>query len=196
MGAKYAIATGASGAALGGIAGGISAVIDGRDFWDGSSVFKTTLIDKMNPYVQQVGDLDCVGANISSLSNGEITQSAVRQFAEDNVTGGINDVKAFQYFEDITGRNVELAVPGDQSRLNILSELKTRDVSVHLNKGGEVGHMVTVNKVVNKTIVKQSGKIISKNIYYVMDPSKGGGQYKRMSLQKLMNNRNIFLIRK
>lgn len=64
------------------------------------------------------------------------------------------------------------------------------DIALNLNQAGDIGHMVALNKVVSRTIVKVSGKTANKLLFYVMNPSVG--QYVRISNKALSNYSNIF----
>ncbi len=196
-GFSYGAAGLASGAVMGGIFGGLQAVKDGRRFFSGSRINDVTLVDRGLAYIPQEGDVDCVSANIQSQSRGQITQEQIRNAGIRGDKNGLNDVAAFKYFNETTGRTVNVLDPqaGTEGILKNLSQGK--DIAANLNTGGRSGHMVSINRVVNRTIIKASGKVVNKQLFYVMNPSRipgVGGAYMKIATNKLINSYNIFSI--
>jgi hypothetical protein len=188
-GTKTGFIGGLSGAAIGGITSGISAVRDGRRFWDGAKVNDYRLRDHNIPYVPQNADYNCGPASAEAVTNHQLDQNGVRTVLRgDPNKQGLRDVDVIQHIRNNTGRDVSVT-SGDLQA--IYNEMTNRgNVVLSLSgTGGNPGHMVVANSVWERTVTKISGRVIQRLFLEVMDPARG--QYIRQSIG---NNQRFFTI--
>jgi len=191
-GTKYGFIGGASGALLGGFAGGIDAVRNNRTFFNGATVQDNVLIDQNLPYVSQQGDYNCGPACGESVSRGTVTQQQLRSaLGGDPNTTGLGDVHVWQEWSKNTGR-VAQRIPGGMSTKDVLTKMQGGSNVAISTRGVDIGHSVLANRITERTITKISGNVVNKLILHVMDPSKG--QYIRVYGGFARNAANIFIL--
>ena len=165
---------GFSGGLAGGIGGGIDAVRDGRRFFDGAKVYDRVLVDQANPFVHQSKAANCVAACGQSATNGRVTEAEIRNAlaaGSDADKTGLGDGEMVKYIASrLGGRYKYWGKTLDPA--DALSHLRN-GTKIFANLTGEQRHEVLLNKITERTIRKISGKVITKTLYYVMDPLKG-----------------------
>ncbi len=190
-GLKGGLISGVIGGSIGGVIGGIKANKLNKRFWDGASVNDRIIVDQANPYVQQVNDKNCVAACGESATNGQVTQNQICSNVQSGSSGGIYDGRMVEYIGGITNRRALPMNTNITLTKNYLESHLKQNVRVFLNLNSTPRHEVLLNKIVNREIIKLSGNIINKTLYYVMDPLKG--QYIRISFNTIKNS-NIWLL--
>jgi len=189
-----------SGALIGGIVGGIDAAIDGRRFWDGATIQKTTLAQQNIPIVGQEGTNNCLPATAEAVDKslgGNLTQQDIRDLP---TLGGdpntpLTDVDVWSAYGKRSGRFVtgEIPRPSVNSPTNVLSNMQNGNrVAINLSTG-DVGHSVLMQRVVQQTVTKINGNVTQKLLYFVMNPANGGS-ITRISSRSIINAYNIFYI--
>ena len=187
-----------------GIAGGMDAALDGRRFWDGATVDKSTLVSQDIPIVGQRGDMNCGPASAEAIDRslgGNMTQEQIRALPKlggDPNTTPLGDKTLWEVFANERGYHEFQERVTDPTRK--LSNLSTRmqngqRVAISLNTGGNVGHSVVMKSITQKTVTKLNGSFVQRNIYKVMNPANGG-RYMRISPKSITNAENIFFIHK
>ena len=199
QGGIYGLIGGASGAVIGGLWGGIDAVIDGRRFWDGATVQRTVLAEQNIPIVGQVGDNNCLPANVEAVDRsfgGNMTQQDIRNLpglGGDPNTVQLYDTNTWSAYSDASGHQVLGDLNKTTSLPRVLSNMQSGNrVSINLNTSNG-GHSVVMQSVVQKTVTKVNGTITQKLLYYVMNPANGGG-ITRIGGNSIINSYNIFYI--
>ena len=185
-----------SGGLIGGVAGGISAVKEGRRFFDGAKVNDQILIDRNIPFVRQEGDMNCGPANCEAISTsrgGNVTQQSIRNaLGGDPNTTPLGDLDVFKEFSNQSGLK-SFPTGRGLSPKELLKYMKSGyDVSYNLKSVPGIGHAVTANRITLRTIVKMSGRTLKRLLIDVMNPAKG--QYVRIPGYSLTNAYNSFLI--
>jgi len=180
-GTKTGLIAGASGFAIGGIWGGISAVRDGRDFLEGSKVInKQVLADAKLPAVTQNNNMNCGPS--TAESNTGISQNAYRNDLVTNYKYGINDPvnpsDLNKSITNLTGRVVKpftTELPTDLTGAKQVSTLLNNGNRFILSSGTgtSINHATALNKITVVTIQKISGSTIQKIVYQVMNPASG-----------------------
>jgi hypothetical protein len=198
-GTKDGIIGGLSGAVLGGLAGGIDAVREGRRFWDGATVEKTTLAQQNIPIVGQRGDMNCGPASAESIDRslgGNMTQEQIRNLP---MLGGspntdpLNSYDVWRAYTSASGHSFTHNVPTNGDFANVLSTMQNGGrVAINLN-AGSVGHSVVMQRVVQQTVTKVNGSVSQKILYYAMNPANGGSIH-RISSNSIVNAYRIFYI--
>jgi hypothetical protein len=193
-----------SGALLGGITGGIDAARNGRRFWDGATVTKTTLVEQDIPIVGQDGKRNCLPANVEAIDQsfgGNMTQEQVR--ATDGLGfGGSPDNNALLDGEvwtaygnrsghQIGGYTIVSPTTSDVYSINSVMRSGSR-ISITLPRVNGNSHSVVVKNISLKTITKLNGRAVSKYLLTVMDPAYGG-YYRTISVNNL-SGANVFSI--
>ncbi|MDR3244941.1 MAG: RHS repeat-associated core domain-containing protein [Prevotellaceae bacterium] len=179
QGGIYGLIGGGSGALLGGITGGISAVRDGREFWDGARMIdEQTLANQNLPLIQQRGDYNCGPATGESTTG--VPQDRYRTIIggepnKDPVTiAQLNDA-----IQTETGRSASPflnTLPTDKTSAEQLAEMMDRGNKFYMastNPGEPIGHTTALNSVSVRTFQKISGKLYYKVVYQAMDPFRG-----------------------
>jgi hypothetical protein len=190
-----------SGALIGGLWGGIDAKLDGRRFWDGATVERMVLAEQNIPIVAQEGRMNCGPASAEAIDRslgGNMTQAQIRNLPEiggDPITTHVDDIAFWKAYSNASGRilGAEAPCPSVASPSNVLSTMQNGGrVAINLNMGGDIGHGVVMQRVVQKTITRINGNVVQKLIYNVMNPD--GGYYMRISRGSIINAHNIFYI--
>ena len=180
-GLKTGAIAGASGFVLGGITGGIAAKVQGKNFWNGSIKTTTTFVDQNITPVLQNGDMDCVGSNIESISNGQYSQGDVRNAllpGSDPNTQGMSTYDATKWYAGERGVswehvNLNSNPLSAEQYTSIMTQGNGNNAILSIGQGNLPGHTVTLKSIVGETIIKQSGKVVYNTIYTVMDPAVG-----------------------
>jgi RHS repeat-associated protein len=189
---------GAIGMSSGALIGGLDAAIDGRRFWDGATVQKTTLAQQNIPVVGQSGTNDCLPASVEAVDRsfgGGITQQDVRDWAGFEGNAPLGDVDVWSAYGNRSGHLItgEIPSPGVNSPANVLSNMQSGNrVAINLSTG-DVGHSVVMQRVVQQTATKINGNVTQKLLYYVMNPANGGS-ITRISSRSIINAYNVFYI--
>jgi RHS repeat-associated protein len=190
---------GVSGGLIDGIAGGIDAAIDGRRFFDGATVRDQVLANQNIPIIGQRGDNNCLPASAEAVDKslgGNMTQEQVRALpglGGDPNTVPLGDVDVWEKYASASKHTLNGEVGKPSSYYKIIGDMsKGGRVAINLNTGN-VGHSVVMQRVVERTITKISGKILPKNLYYVMNPGNGGS-ITRISARSISNALHIFSI--
>ncbi|MDR2010953.1 MAG: RHS repeat-associated core domain-containing protein, partial [Bacteroidales bacterium] len=163
----------------GGIAGGIAAKSQGKHFGDGSIRTKDVLVEQQIKSTVQDGDFDCTFANIVATSNGMENQAALRtQYAPftDKNKDGVNTYFVTKKYAKDMGLSFEFVnLHKDPMSAVEIAEKMNAGANLILSIGEEsgIGHTWTVKSITNETIIKQNGKVISKNIYTMLDTRTG-----------------------
>ena len=191
---------GLSGTVVGGVVGGIDAVRDGRRFWDGATVTRTTLVDQNVPIVGQVGEMNCLPASAEAVDRsfgGNLTQQDIRNLPNlggDPNLDWLHDDTVWREYSEWSGLQY-----GGERTITSVTPLRITEkmqngyrVAINLNNS-EIGHSVVMDRVVMKTITKISGKTSLRYLYYVMDPSSGG-YIRRISPSDIVRAKNVFYI--
>jgi hypothetical protein len=168
-----------SGGMIGGLVGGISAVRDGREFWNGARMIDEQSLANQNlPLVQQRGDMNCGPATGESTTG--VSQDRYRE-----IIGGDpdkNPVTIAQLNEAIQSETGRTAIP--IARNLPVDRWGAADIANRMNSGsnfylgsvnaGEsIGHATALNSVTVRTFQKISGDLYYKVIYQAMDPARG-----------------------
>ncbi len=183
-----------SGTLIGGITGGISAVRDGRQFWDGSTVTKDFAVDVNVVSVRQMGDNNCLpasGESINKSLGGDITQGDLRGWVGGNPN--LDPLSDVGFWNDTYATNAGHSVQGysQMGAKHIVPTLNDGGrVAVTIPGSGSVNHSVVVKSVYLQTTVKISGTATRTVMYRVMDPATGG--FRNIPYSKIIN---IFTIR-
>ena len=189
---------GALGAGIGGLWGGIDAARDGRRFWDGATVQRTTLAEHNIPVVGQIGTNDCLPASVEAVDRsfgGGITQQDVRGWPGLEGNAPLEDVDVWSAYGNRSGHFVtgEIPGPGVNSPANVLSNMQSGNrVAINLSTG-DVGHSVVMQRAVQQTATKINGNVTQKMLYYIMNPASGGS-ITRISSRSIINAYNIFYV--
>lgn len=181
---------GVTGGLIGGIIGGIDAMREKRRFFDGAHVNDDILVDQSNPFVSQRNPADCVAASGESATNGNVPQADIRNAlapGSDPTTQGLGDGDMVRY---IASREGGTPVYGgtNLTSSNVLSRMNNGN-KIFVNLNGNTRHEVLLNRITERTIVKISGRIVVKHLYYVMDPLKS--QYHKIS-SRFLNGSNFW----
>jgi hypothetical protein len=192
---------GTIGAVTGGILGGISAVKDGRKFWNGDKVESIILVDQDIPTVGQIGDMNCgpaAGEAVDKSFGGSLTQNDIRNLPTIKWHPDYDptaDLFLWDEYCGATGHLYDKEIPGITSPSNILSKMQNGSRAVlNLNmENYEIGHTVVMSSIVQETITSIRGNVTQRLIYIVMDPSMGGN-YLQISTEKIINAYKIFYI--
>jgi len=198
---------GISGGLIGGIFGGLDAVHDGRRFFDGSSVEETILTDQNIPLIGQRGSRNCVSACVESIDKsrgGDLSQETVRSWSGgDPDKDGLSAAKVLKEYSDMNGLKFgdEFCNGGSPARiLNVMRcdgrvayshQLEYTD-SYGIRK--TMDHLNVLKRISLKTITSINGKITTKVIYQIMNPSNGG-YFMKISLKQLLNvNNSVYFL--
>jgi hypothetical protein len=167
-----------SGALIGGVVGGISAVRDGREFWNGARMIDEQSLANQNlPLVQQRGDMNCGPAT------GESTTGVSQDTYRARIGGTPNDPVTVQQLNDAiqaeTGRTASPflnTLPTDRAGAEQVADMMNRGNNFYLGSttpGQPIGHATALNSVSLRTFQKISGDLYYKAVYQVMDPARG-----------------------
>jgi len=199
-GTKNGLIGGLSGATIGGLWGGIDAAIDGRRFWDGATVQKTTLAQQNIPVVGQRGKMNCGPASAEAIDasfGGSMTQEQIRNLPTlggDPNTVPLGDITLWDTYTNASGHSLSHNIPTNGELSNILSNMQNGNrVALNLRIDGNVGHSVVMQRVVQQTTTKINGTVSQKLLYYVMNPANGGS-ITRISSHSILSTYRVFYI--
>jgi hypothetical protein len=177
---------GVSGGIIGGLVGGIDAAIDGRRFFDGSTVKKEIFAEVDVVKELQKGANNCLPASGSSIDKslgGSTTQQNLRAAAGGSAENDPLRIGDFweKTFATQTNRNVTSG-----NLTDVVPTLKAGGrVAAGLPPGSEgVGHSVVIQKVYLQTVVKINGNATTTVMYRIMDPAIGG--FRNISFKELV----------
>ena len=172
------------GAVLGGLSEGIQAKLNGGRFGDGAKVTRTTLVERSITPVLADGDMDCVGSNIESISNGEYTQQSVRMhmkgLGSNKNTTGLRTYETTKWYANKKGVsfnhvNLETNPLSAEQYASIMNQGNGSNAIISLGQGSLPGHTVTLEAITSEVITKVNGNVVRDvMIYSVMDPAVGG----------------------
>ncbi|MDR2954385.1 MAG: hypothetical protein LBV43_04825 [Prevotella sp.] len=199
QGGTYGLIGMGSGALIGGLWDGISAVRDGRRFWDGATVQETILAEQNIPLVGQIGDNNCIPASVEAVDRslgGSMSQQDVRNLVapgSDPITTPVGDAHTWTAYSNASGRSVLGDAEKATSLPRILSDMQNGNrVAINLNTG-KVGHSVVMQRITQQTVTKINGNVSQKLLYYVMNPARGG-YITQISGRSIINAKNVFYI--
>ena len=179
-----------SGGVLGGIAGGVDAALDGRRFFDGATVVKSTATPSyVLPSGQQSLDRSCsaeAGSIIDRSLGGSMTEDDVMKMIPgyDYANKGSEDVYFWKEFANKTGRGFT-NTRGNLSAQNFYENFRNgsgNNVRFALSTNN---HSLVLQSVTKSTITKISGNMFTRYSYGVMDPAHGA--LRNISPSKILN---------
>lgn len=166
-------------ALVSGIFGGLDAVTNGREFWNGAKMIDEQSLANQNLLlVQQRGNMNCGPATGESITG--VSQDRYRAI----IGGDPNtDPVTIQQLNDAiqieTGRKAEAFIntlPTDKAGAEQMARIMNRGNNFYLGSttpGQPIGHATALNSVTVRTFQKISGRLYYKVIYQVMDPAQG-----------------------
>ncbi len=192
MGINYGLVGGIAGGLAGGLTGGISAVSNGRRFFDGASVTDETVALNLKR-VSGSRHSTCGPATCESIDDsfgGNLTKDDIANWYGGNTESGIGDLTLMKDYTYRTNRLLDIrngAVP-PESIFRALED-KTRIVLSMRHTSG-IDHMVGINSITKKTVQKISGRVLTKWIIKVMDPYYGS--FQKLNLNSVYKTFYIF----
>ena len=187
----YGIREGFKSAAINGAIGGITAVCNGRNFWNGNKVDRFSLADTNIPTRLQKDNDDCLIACSEAILNDINRQEIISSVRSIYQEGKGYDSKSFW---NLLSQKYGLTTNSiNTSNTNIIQDFIVSNLNSKNNICAIIdqNHAVLITNVYKECITKLNGKSIERIVYKAMNPSHYGSS--KYAINKLINV-NIFSI--